>query len=277
MTHEQVLEAWRRGGASRDRVLVELSQEDVLEWVARLVPGSVEGRRLAATLLGRSPHPADALLRLRELAADDDRYTRDAAVRAAGEILHRHFNEAYPLLGAWRTDANPLVRRAAVLVSGMAVHPLGMDRVEPLLRLLDPLLHDRAPEVRSAVEGVLARAFFPSYPDDLFEQLTLWSASHDEQVLWHVATALGQAPQAVARKALIVLRRVALDGRRYVRAAVARALVRLAATCPDAVGTELRRWLDDPERAPLAREALGRIGDELTLPGRTPVRSRPAG
>ncbi|MEW6216681.1 MAG: HEAT repeat domain-containing protein [Candidatus Bipolaricaulota bacterium] len=277
MTHEQVLEAWRRGGASRDRVLVKLSQEDVLGWATRLLPGPAESRRLAATLLSRSPHPEDALTFLQRLATDGDRHTRDAAAHAAGGLLIQHFDEVYPILGAWRTDSNPLVRRAVVLIAGVAADPLRLDRVGPLLRLLDPLLTDRAIEVRSALEGVFSHALFAAYPDDTFECLTCWSASHDEQVLWHVATALAGAPSPMARRALIVLRRVALDERRYVRGAVARALVRLAVTCPDAVAGELRRWLEDPERGSIAREALGRIDEEVTGSKPVAARSRSAG
>lgn len=274
MTYEQVLEAWRRGGASRDRVLVKLSREDVLDWASRLLPGPPESRRLAATLLARAPRPEDALGFLQHLVTDGDRHTRDAAAHAAGGLFVKHFDEVYPILGTWRTDPSPLVRRAVVLIAGSAADPLRLDRVGPLLRLLDPLLVDRSPEVRGALEGVFSHALFVAYPDDTFEQLTHGSSSHDVQVLWHVATALGQAPGAIARRALIVLRRVALDERRYVRAAVARALVRLAATSPDAVGAELRRWLDDSERVVIAREALGRIGEEVLHPGRAPTPSR---
>ncbi|HEU68951.1 MAG TPA: hypothetical protein ENN53_07080 [Candidatus Acetothermia bacterium] len=261
MTPEQVLAAWRRGGAARDRVLVSLSKEDVLDWAARLLPGPVESRRLAATLLGRSPHPEDALGLLRRLVADGDRYTRGAAVQAGGDLLARFFDEVYPILGAWRTDPSPLVRRAVALIAGAAADPVRLDRVDPLLRLVSPLLADRALEVRTGVAAALIHALFPAYPDDVFAQLTYWSASHDEQVLWHVATALGGAPPELARRGLIVLRRVGLSGRRYVRAAVARALARLAATSPDAVGAELRRWLDDEERLPIARDALSRISE----------------
>ncbi|GAB4309617.1 MAG: hypothetical protein Kow0097_10780 [Candidatus Bipolaricaulota bacterium] len=261
MTPEQAVAAWRQGGAARNRVLVRLSQEDALDWAARLLTGPVDGRRLAAALLGRSSRPEDALGLLHRLAADGDRYTREAAVQAGGDLLIRHFDAVYPILGAWRTDPNPLVRRAVALIAGVAADPVRLDRVDPLLRLLGPLLADRAVEVRTGVAAALVHAFFPAYPDDVFEQLTYWSASHDEQVLWHVATALGGAPPELARRCLIVLRRVALSERRYVRAAVARTLARLAAASPDAVGAELRRWLGDEERLPIAREALGRIGE----------------
>lgn len=261
MTHEQLLEAWRRGGVSRDRVLARLAKDDILDWAARLLLGPVEGRRLAATLLGCCPRPEDALGLLRRLAADGDRYTREAAIQAGGNLLARHFDEVYPLLGAWRTDPSSLVRRAVALIAAGAADPVRLDRVDSLTRLLSPLLADRAVEVRTGVATALVDAFFPAYPGDVFEQLTYWSASHDEQVLWHVATALGGAPPELARRGLIVLRRVALSEKRYVRAAVARALARLAATSPDAVEAELRRWLEDDERLPIAREALGRIGE----------------
>jgi HEAT repeat protein len=272
MTEEKVLEAWRRGGASRDRVLVELAREDVQDWAERLVPGETEARRLAASLLARSPHPVEALGVLRRLATDEDRYTREAAAHAAGGLLTEHFDEAYPILGTWRTDPAPLLRRAVVLAAGAAADAMRLDRARPLLRLLDPLLVDRTSEVRTALSGVLSEVLFGAYPDDVFEELTYWSASHDAQVLWHVAVALGRAPAAMGRRALIVLRRVALDERRYVRGAVARSLVHLAATCPDAVGVDLRRWLTDEDRAGVAREALGRIGTEIAASGLVPVR-----
>lgn len=269
MTQEQVLEAWRRGGASRDRVLVKLSQDDILGWATRLLPGPAEGRRVAATLLSRSPQPEDALVYLLRLVTDGDRHTRDAAAHATGGLLIQHFDEVYPILGAWRTASDPLVRRAVVLVVGVAADPMCLDRVGPLLRLVDPLFTDRAREVRSAVEGVLSQALFSAYPDDVFEHVTGRSTSHDEQVLWHVATALGSSPATMARRALIVLRKLALDERRYVRGAVARALVRLSETSPDPVSGELRRWLDDPERGSVARAALGRVREEIT--GARPV------
>ncbi|QAA77125.1 MAG: hypothetical protein BIP78_1359 [Candidatus Bipolaricaulis sibiricus] len=275
MTQEQVLEAWRRGGASRTRVLIALSEDGALDWVDRLLPGPPEARRLAAALLGRSPHLAEALGHLRTLVSDDDRYTREAAVQAVVQLWHERFEEAYPILGAWRTDPNPLVRRAVVLAAGGIAEPLRLDRVAPLFSLLDPFVRDRAPEVRAAVEGVLAHALFTAYPEDTFEQLTYWSASHDTGVLSHVATALGQAPATIGRRALIVLRRVALADGRPVRAAVVRAMANLAPACPDAVGTELRRWLSDPERAAIAREALGRIDGEFLSAKRPPACPRP--
>lgn len=273
VTREQVLEAWRRGGAARNRVLVELSRADTLAQVGDLLRGPAEARRLAAALLGRAERPTEALEHLQRLAADEDRHTREAAAQAAGTLLARYFDEAYPTVGTWRASPHPLVRRAVALAAGVAVDPQRLAWAEPLLRLLDPLLADRAPEVRGAVEGTLTHAFLPSYPDDTFEQITSWSASHDPQVLWHVASALGAVPEPLVRRALIILRRIALSEQRYVRGAVARALVRLASISPDAVGGELRRWLTDEDRAPLAREALGKIGPDLVP---SPPRPTPA-
>lgn len=265
VTAKGVLEAWRRGGVSRDRLLIQLAQEDVLAWAEELLPGPAEGRRLAAALLARSPQPVEALGVLERLALDEDRHVREGAARAAGALLSAHFADAYPVLGTWRGSPEPLLRRAAAVAAGTAANPGRLDRAAPLLRLLEPLLGDRAPEVRPAVEAALA-ALFSAFPEDAFEALVAWSASHDDAVLAHVATALGSAPPPLVRRALIVLRRVALTERRPVRGAVVRSLVRLAQASPDAVADELRRWLTDEEREPLAREALGRIGNPSPVP-----------
>jgi HEAT repeat protein len=255
---EILAEAWRRGGAARQRLIVQLADEGAVAWADRLTAGPAEARRLAAAVLAHAPQPDQAVDRLRTLASDKDRFVRETAVHALGALLAQRFAEVYPLFGTWRGDPDPLVRRAVVLAAAAAADPVRLDWAGPLLKLLEPLLSDRTPEVRNALgPGVLAHTFFPVYPDDTFEQLTYWSASHDEQVLWHVAMAMtGPGVEARARKALILLRRLSLDERRYVRGAVVRALARLGQACPDPTASELRRWLDDEDRAPVAREAL---------------------
>jgi len=136
-----------------------------------------------------------------------------------------------------------------------------LDWAAPLLELLEPLLVDRTPEVRTALgPRVLARELFSVYPDDTFEYLVHWSTSHDPQVLWHVAMGLSGPPAARrVRRSLILLRRLALDERRYVLGAVAAALRRLGSLAPDPVLSELRRWLSDEDRAPVARAVLGKL------------------
>jgi hypothetical protein len=66
------------------------------------------------------------------------------------------------------------------------------------------------------------------------------------------------APPAaeIARKALIVLRKLSLDERRIVWRAVSSAMWKLGRRCPETVRPELMRWLEDERRCDVAREAL---------------------
>ena len=258
---EPVLAAWHRGGEARRR-LVERLAPQALRWGEALAAGPEEARRLAAALLGAwDGDPEPALELLRGLASDPDSRTRELAARGMGELLARRFEGVFPLLGAWRSDPTPQVRRAVVLAVGAGARPERLDWAAPLLELLEPLLSDRAPEVRSALgPRVLARDLFSVYPDDTFEYLAHWSTSYDEQVLWHVAMGLSGPPAAQrVRRSLILLRRLALDERRYVQGAVAAALRRLGKLAPDPVLSELKRWLSDEDRAPLARAVLGKL------------------
>jgi ribosomal protein L18E len=63
------------------------------------------------------------------------------------------------------------------------------------------------------------------------------------------------APPLVKR-ALIVLRKLSLDERRYVWRAVAAAIWKLGRKRPEVVRPELSRWLEDDRRVQVAREAL---------------------
>jgi hypothetical protein len=60
----------------------------------------------------------------------------------------------------------------------------------------------------------------------------------------------------IAKRALIVLRKLALDERRMVWRAAAAALWQLGRRRPDVVRPELERWLEDDVRGKVAREAL---------------------
>ena len=84
-----------------------------------------------------------------------------------------------------------------------------------------------------------------------------WSTFNDAQTLWNVAMALSAPPAVpIAKKALIVLRKLSLDERRFVWRAVASALWKLGRKRPDIVRPELARWLEDERRVDVAREAI---------------------
>jgi hypothetical protein len=253
-----VLSAWRRGGESRHRLLRALAPQAV-RWAKLLATGDKEARRLAAALLGTwEGKPDEALELLHALSGDGDRRTRELAARAVGALLFRDFSGVYPVLGAWRGEEDPAVRRAVVVAAGVCARPERFDWAAPLLRLLEPLLPDRAPEVKDVLgPRVLAHELFTAYPDDVFEYLSQWSTSYNEQVLWHVALALSGPPAARrVRRSLIILRKLALDRRHYVLGAVTASLKRLGKLAPDSVLSELKRWLTDEDRAPVARAVL---------------------
>ena len=256
---ELLVSAWQRGGEARKRAVLALARGKPEKWAEGLTGSIPEARRLAAAALGASERSPELILDLLHvLAADPDPHTRNLAARAAGQQLARRFPEVYPVLGTWRGDPEPWVRRAVPIAAATCAHPQHLDWAVPLLKLIEPLLSDRTPEVKGILgPRVLAHELAVAYPDDTFEYLTFWSTSHDEQVLWHVAMALsGPLAGRRPRKALILLRKLALDERRYVRGAVAAALRRLGKIAPDPVLAELKRWLADEDRAPIARAAL---------------------
>jgi hypothetical protein len=95
------------------------------------------------------------------------------------------------------------------------------------------------------------------YPIQTFEYLVNWSTSNDAQTLWNVAMAFSTPAAApIAKKALIVLRKLSLDERRLVWRAVASAMWKLGRRRPDVIRPELSRWLEDERRVDVAREAV---------------------
>ena len=195
---------------------------------------------------------------LERLLDDEDWTVRDTAATMAGRLLRKDFEGMIDAVRSWRESPSATVRRACVVAAGRAAHPRHIEWAEPLLKLLGPLLDDRDPLLRRALgPSTLGGSLLDRYPTLTFEYLTQWSTSNDPQVLWNVAMAFSGPPAAtMARKALIILRKLSLDERRYVWRAVASALWKLGRKCPEIVRPELARWLNDERRTDVAREAL---------------------
>ncbi len=228
-----------------------------LEWAGDPAPPA---RQLACALLpevydrGRNGVTAA----LRTLAGDPQWEVRDAAGRGCGRLLIRDFSHMLGELYKFRSDSSPHVRRAVAIAAMTAGRKKRLEWGEPLLKLLEPLLADRAPVVRRslgplAIGGGLLR----NYPDITFEYLIKWSTESDDQVLWNVAMSFsGSGGPPLVKKALIILRRLSLDNRRYVWRAVASAMWKLGRKRPEIVRPELSRWLEDERRVEVARAAL---------------------
>lgn len=217
-------------------------------------------RQVACHLISRiHADDADGSIRLLERLLDDDDWTvRDTAATIGGQLLRRDFRSMIGHARRWRDSESPSMRRAAVIAAARAAHPMHLERAEPLLKFLEPLLSDREPLLRRALgPSALGASLLRHYPRASFEYLTQWSTSNDEQVLWNVAMAFSAPPAAtMAKKALIILRKLSLDERRFVWRAVASAIWKLGRKCPEIVRPELTRWLADERRTEVAREAL---------------------
>lgn len=216
-------------------------------------------RQLAAILCAHvyAEAPDPALDLVVGLIDDEEASVRDAAAESAGRLLDAEFAHVFPRLERWRDGSSSSVRRAVLVAAAGAARRERTERADPLLRLIAPLLNDRDPLVRRSLGPSAVAALLQHYPTLTFEHLVQWSTSNDEQVLWNVAMAFTSPAAAdVAKKALIVLRKLSLDERRYVWRAVATAMWKLGRKRPDVVRPELARWLEDEERVDVARAAL---------------------
>ncbi|MBU0595260.1 DNA alkylation repair protein [Candidatus Bipolaricaulota bacterium] len=195
---------------------------------------------------------------LTRLAKDDDWTLRDAAAGIAGRLLCADFAKALELLRPWAKDDSIALRRCVVIAAMRASKPNRLERAEPLLKLLEPLLEDDDGQLRKNLgPSALAIHLLRDYPTLTFEYLVKWSTSNVPQVLWNVAMAFsGPSAAPLVKKALIVLRKLSLDERRYVWRAVSSAMWKLGRRRPEIVRPELSRWLEDEQRGDVAREAL---------------------
>jgi len=219
----------------------------------------IQARLVACELVPLSfdEDPEEAMAVLHDLAGDSDPKVRAAAIAACARIVRTHFGRVVEILSGWRDSASPHVRRAVAVAATRAAEATRLERAPHLMRLVEPLLTDRDPTVRRLLGPSALGSFLGAYPDVAFDSLIEWSTSSDPQALWNVAMAFTSASAApLAKRALIVLRKLALDERRMVWRAVAAAMWQLGRRRPDVVRPELERWLAEETRAKVAREAL---------------------
>ena len=200
----------------------------------------------------------ESLAVLRRLADDPDWTVRDSAGSALGTLLEQDFARVSESLRGWSGAASPAVRRVVLTAAMGAAETRRPEWAEPLLKLVEPLLTDREPAVRRTLGPlVLGTSLLEAYPDLTFEYLAKWSTSTDEQTLWNVAMAFSSSGAfPIAKKALIILRKLSLDERRLVWRAVASAMWKLGRKKPEIIRPELAQWLEDERRVEVAREAL---------------------
>ncbi len=219
-----------------------------------------ESRRLACGLVceGYSQDPKKAVALLKNLVDDPDWTVRESGKETCGKLLREDLSGISEVLRNWVTNNSENVRRAVPIAVNKVARLGTVGLGEPLLRLVEPLLMDRAKAVRESMGPlVLGSTLLRHYPSITFEYLVNWSTRTDEQTLWNIAMAFS-SPAAIPllKRALIVLRKLSLDERRYVWRAVAAAMWKLGRKKPEVVRPELCRWLEDERRVHVAREAL---------------------
>jgi 3-methyladenine DNA glycosylase AlkC len=219
-----------------------------------------EPRRVACGLVfeGYTQGPKEAIAILRGLVDDPDWTVRESGKETCAKLLGKDFAGMSDVLRNWTADESENVRRAVLLAVNKVARLGNAGLGEPLLKLIEPLITDRAKTVRESMgPSVIGGTLLRCYPGITFEYLVKWSTKADEQALWNVAMALS-SPSAVGlvKRALIVLRKLSLDERRYVWRAVAAAMWKLGRKKPEVVRSEISRWLEDERRVHVAREAL---------------------
>jgi 3-methyladenine DNA glycosylase AlkC len=201
----------------------------------------------------RSSFVAAQLMRF----ADDDNWImREHAGNAAGRTLNEHFDAFYPVLERWTQHPSENVRRAVVIATMSAFDRKRPqpERAEPLLRLHDALISDRAEYVRVnlgpfAIGSMILR----HYPEATLKRLRKWARLKDEAARWNVAMVWTSAGgRQYAEAGVELLNQLATDERRFVWRAVASAMVKLARARPDVCRPVIAAWSRDPKRAHVA-------------------------
>ncbi|TFH07011.1 MAG: hypothetical protein E4H08_10180 [Candidatus Atribacteria bacterium] len=245
------------------RLAAELQEdnEDLFEHIGLWsISGSNAAQHVACQLIPYA-HTAKrkrALDLLSRLIESEDWTVRDAACEITGRLLRDDFSRTIGVLEMWRSRDSVNLYRAIIIAAIRASDPAHLERAEPLLRLLEPLLSEPEPLIRRNLgPSAIGTTLLAHYPSQTFEYLAKWSTSNDPQTLWNVAMAFSAQPAVpIAKKALIVLRKLSLDERRFVWRAVAAAIWKLGRKRPDIIRPELARWLEDERRVDVAREAI---------------------
>lgn len=238
-----------------------LSEEENFEWAKQLILRR-KTRSIGCLMLALENHYPRHKEEVKRLLLDlgnDARWeTRESAAYAFASVLLKNFEKVYSQFQEWVRHDSENIRRAVALAAKYVGKARKHECGEPLLRLIEPLLSDKSVYVRKNLGPfAIGDGLLRTYPKLTMQYVEKWSQSQDEQVLWNVAMVFSSAEGAKhCDEALPILRRLALDKRRYVWRAVASALRNLGRRKPDKVKPELERWLLDEKRRKVAEVAL---------------------
>jgi 3-methyladenine DNA glycosylase AlkC len=132
------------------------------------------------------------------------------------------------------------------------------ERAEPMFRLHDALVSDRAEYVRVNLGPfAIGAMILPHYPEATLKRLTQWAQLKDEAARWNVAMVWTSAgARKYAEAGVKLLTQLAADDRRFVWRAVASGMIKLARSRPDVCPPVITAWSRDPKRAHVAEVVL---------------------
>jgi 3-methyladenine DNA glycosylase AlkC len=232
---------------------------DLHAWVKTLLSHDQSSLRNVGVLLLPDVYPywpQFATAQLLRFADNANWITRETAGSEAGRILNDHFDEFYPVMASWVRHPSENVRRAVAIATMKCFdrkHPQP-ERAEPILRLHDALITDRAEYVRVnlgpfAIGAMVLR----HYPEVTLKRLRKWARLKDESARWNVAMVWTSAgAYKFAEAGVELLTQLAADERRFVWRAVASGMVKLARARPEVGRPVIAAWSRDPKRAHVA-------------------------
>lgn len=195
---------------------------------------------------------------VRRLANSEDWAVRETAQLALKSALEGHFEQVLPVVETWAKDANPNIRRAAML--GCRPKPREPEaNVRRMLDVVTSLVGDDAPYVRRNVPYALR--FYRRYPGLVLPRLQVLASSEDPIVQENVAQACeGTLAKTQPAEVLTVLKELARSSEAATRRWVIKALQKVEQEHAGMVGEALREWRQNADLAGFVEQALTALG-----------------
>ncbi len=190
-------------------------EEDALEILSSMWgKGSREERLVVAQVLHKLVTIAPALVEKfiwEEMRGLNNWEVCDAlATKAMGPLLLWRTDYLLGKIKKLAKDPNPWVRRLSILsLLTLAHQAQGFKRVEPVLKLLDPVMNDTEGDVKKAAAWVI-RDFTPKSRQAVIRYLHKWVKGASMDTEWIIRNASTKLPKAERAKLLNIIRTTGL-------------------------------------------------------------------
>jgi len=222
----------------------------------------IQARQIACALLDVfwKDHRKEVERLTLNLARDEEHEVRLYAASTMARIIRSNFRAYFRYMRIWARHADPSVRRQVIIATVAVADSEHPEWARPLLDLLEPHMSDRDPYIRRNLGPfALGQGMLRVYPEETLERCERWLSSSDEIVRWNIAMAFATPVIPVDReRALVILKSLAADTRRFVWGAAAAALQNLAKAEPLEIVPVLKRWQENRDLRVAVSTALSR-------------------